>query len=109
VLSLPASAAGEIYRPVEPGVPGLVPRTATCSLPPVTTLDELSAAVHNLPTCDRAALAVELIDSLGEALWSDEDLAKLAAERDTELESGAAALCPTRHFSPGCIAPQGGA
>jgi hypothetical protein len=32
---------------------------------------------------------VELIDSLGDQAWSDEDLPKLAVERDTELESGA--------------------
>jgi hypothetical protein len=41
-----------------------------------------------LPVRERASLAVELIDSLGGASWSENDLAALADERDEELENG---------------------
>jgi hypothetical protein len=65
------------------------------------TTAELSAAVHNLPTAERAALAVELIDSLGDQAWSEEDLAKLATERDAELESGAVSALSYEAFLSG--------
>jgi hypothetical protein len=41
-----------------------------------------------LPVRERASLAVELIDSLGDQTWSENELAALANERDEELENG---------------------
>jgi len=51
-------------------------------------LNELSAALHELPPQTRAGLAVELIDSLGEEDWSDEALSTLADQREAELDTG---------------------
>jgi hypothetical protein len=75
----------------------------------VTTLAELSAAVHNLPTSERATLAVELIDSLGDQAWSEEDLARQAAERDAELESRAVNALSYEAFLSGLRRTAGGA
>lgn len=41
-----------------------------------------------LPVRERASLALELIDSLGDPSWSESELASLADERDEELENG---------------------
>jgi hypothetical protein len=41
-----------------------------------------------LPVRERASLAVELIDSLGDQSWSEQELAALVEERDEELEKG---------------------
>jgi hypothetical protein len=53
----------------------------------MTATATISALLRDLPAHDRASLAVELIDSLGDAAWDDDQLAKLAEERDAELES----------------------
>lgn len=41
-----------------------------------------------LPVRERACIAVELIESLGDPSWSETELAALADERDEELEKG---------------------
>ena len=75
----------------------------------VTTRAELSAALHNLPTLERAALAIELIDSLGDEAWSKDELVKLAAARETELESGAVSALSYEEFLSGLRFPASGA
>lgn len=54
----------------------------------MTAAADLSTLLLKLPREDRAELAVNLIDSLGEAAWEDDQLSVLADERDAELESG---------------------
>jgi putative addiction module component (TIGR02574 family) len=49
---------------------------------------EFENAALSLPSEDRAALAMRLMDSLSEDAWQPEDIAQLADERDAELESG---------------------
>lgn len=75
----------------------------------VSTFAQLSAALHNLPTPERAALAVELIDSLGDQAWSEEDLAKLASDREAELENGSVSALSYEAFLAGLRRPAGGA
>ena len=66
---------------------------------------EIADAMHDLPARTRAALAVELIDSLGDAPWSNEALADLAEDRDAELESGAAKAISYEEFRAGLCRP----
>ncbi len=61
----------------------------------------ISARIRDLPARDRAALAVEFIDSLGDAAWDDDQQAGLADERDAELESGAVAPLSYSEFLAG--------
>ena len=75
----------------------------------VTTLAELSAALHSLPTTERAALAMELIDSIGDEAWSEDELVKMAAARETELESGAVNALSYEEFLSGLRFPASGA
>ena len=70
--------------------------------------NELSAALHALPPADRAQLAVELIDSLGEDTWTDDDLVSLVEERDAELESGATEAQSYEEFLSGLKRPNDG-
>jgi Arc/MetJ-type ribon-helix-helix transcriptional regulator len=70
---------------------------------PTTT--RLSARLLELPTRDRAALAVELIDSLGETAWDDTELTALAEERDAELESGTVKALSHEEFMAGLRRP----
>ena len=70
---------------------------------------ELSAALHELTPQDRAGLAVELIDSLGDEVWSDEALARLAEEREAEMESGAVLPLSYEEFLSGLNRPSGSA
>ncbi len=70
---------------------------------------ELSAALQELPPQDRAGLAVELIDSLGDQAWTDEALARLAEERDAEMESGAVRPLSYEQFLSGLKRPSGSA
>ena len=72
-------------------------------------LSELSAALQELPPQDRAGLAVELIDSLGDEAWSDEALARQAEEREAEMESGAVAPLSFEQFLSGLKRPSGSA
>lgn len=48
----------------------------------------ISALALELSDKDRAALAVELIDSLGGEVWDDDDIVRELDARDAELESG---------------------
>jgi hypothetical protein len=70
---------------------------------------ELSAALHELTPQDRAGLAVELIDSLGDEVWGDEALARLAEEREAEMESGAVLPLSYEEFLSGLNRPSVGA
>ena len=70
---------------------------------------ELSTAAQALPVAGRAQLAVELIDSLGEASWTEEALGALAEERDTELEHGAVSALSYEEFLSGLRRPTGSA
>lgn len=57
----------------------------------IKTIMNFAAAYPNLwslPVRERASLAMELIDSLGEPDWSEDALAALADERENELERG---------------------
>ncbi len=54
----------------------------------MTAAADLATRLLQLPQQDRAALAVDLIDSLGETAWEDDQLSVLAEERDAELERG---------------------
>jgi hypothetical protein len=65
----------------------------------------IAALLRDLSTRDRASLAVELIDSLGDETWDDEQLAKLADERDAELESGAVVPLSHAEFLAGLKRP----
>lgn len=58
-----------------------------------------------LPVRERASLAVELIDSLGGASWSENDLAVLADERDEELENGSVKPLSYTEFLSGIQLP----
>jgi len=68
-------------------------------------LSEFSAALHELTPQDRAGLEVELIDSLKDEVWSDEALARLADEREAEMESGAVLLLSYEQFLSGLKRP----
>ncbi len=70
---------------------------------------ELSAALQELPPQDRAGLAVELIDSLGDQAWTDEALARLAEGRDAEMESGSVRPLSYEQFLSGLKRPSGSA
>jgi hypothetical protein len=70
---------------------------------------ELSAALHALPVAARAQLAVELIDSMGEEAWADEDLVTLVEERDAELEGGTVSALSYEQFLSGLKRPGSGA
>jgi len=70
---------------------------------------ELSAAIQSLPVAARAQLAVELLASLGDEAWSEDELAKLAEERDAELESGAVEALNHEQFIAGLRRPGVGA
>ena len=52
---------------------------------------------------------MELIDSLGDEVWSDEALARLAEERETEMESGAVLPLSYEEFLSGLNRPSGSA
>jgi len=69
----------------------------------------ISALLRDLSTHERASLAVELLDSLGDETWNDDALAKLADERDAELESGAVAPLSHAQFLAGLERPSGAA
>ncbi len=71
----------------------------------MTAAATIAALLRDLPTRDRASLAVELIDSLGDAAWDDDQLARLADERDAELESGAVAVLTYSEFLAGLRRP----
>jgi hypothetical protein len=49
---------------------------------------EFEHAALSLPSKDRATLALRLMDSLSDDALEPEDIARLADERDEELESG---------------------
>jgi hypothetical protein len=66
---------------------------------------EIADAMHDLPVRTKAALAVELIDSLGEEAWSEETLAMLVEDRDSELESGAEKAVSYEEFMAGLRRP----
>lgn len=70
---------------------------------------ELSAAIQSLPVAARAQLAVELLDSLGDEAWNENELAKLAEERDAELESGEVEALTHEQFIAGLRRPGFGA
>lgn len=71
----------------------------------MTAAATISALLRDLPARDRASLAVELLDSLGDAAWDDDQLASLADERDAELESGAVAPLSYSEFVAGLTRP----
>jgi len=90
--------------------PALLPLALpSATIDAMTPSTELRAALHALPLADRAQLAVDLIDSLGEEAWSDEALASLAEERDAELEGGAIGALSYEEFLSGLRRPEGGA
>lgn len=66
---------------------------------------ELSAALQALSPADRAQLAVELLDSLGDEVWTEDALSALAEERDAELESGAIEALGYEEFLAGLRRP----
>ena len=68
---------------------------------------EIAEALRDLPARTRAALAVELIDSLGDDTWSEEALGNLAEDRDAELESGAVIALSYEEFMAGLRRPLG--
>jgi hypothetical protein len=72
------------------------------------TAATISALARDLPARDRAALAVELIDSLGDEAWNDDELVRLNRERDAELESGAVAPLSYEEFLAGVNRPSKG-
>ncbi len=65
----------------------------------------LSARLLEMPSCDRAALAVDLIDSLGETAWDEGELSALADERDAEMEGGAVKALSYDEFMAGLRRP----
>jgi hypothetical protein len=71
----------------------------------MTATATISALLRDLPNRDRASLAVELIDSLGDAAWDDDQLAILADERDAEMESGAVVALSYSEFLAGLGRP----
>lgn len=71
----------------------------------MTATATISALLRDLPTRDRASLAVELIDSLGDPAWDDVQLAELVDARDAELESGAVAALSYSEFLAGLSRP----
>ncbi len=71
----------------------------------MTATANLSARLRELPICDRAALAVDLIDSLGDTAWDDDELSALADERDAELESGTVKALSYDEFVAGLCLP----
>lgn len=84
------------------GPPPVLPAVAAAAtIGPMIAPTDLSAAMHALPPADRAQLALELIDSLGEEAWTDEALSSLAEERDGECESGAAGVLSYEEFLSG--------
>ena len=58
-----------------------------------------------LPVRERALLAVELIDSLGDQSWSESELATMVDERDEELEKGAVKPMAYAEFLAGIQLP----
>ena len=52
---------------------------------------------------------MELIDSLGDEVWGDEALARLAEEREAEMESGAVLPLSYEEFLSGLNRPSVGA
>jgi hypothetical protein len=58
-----------------------------------------------LPVRERASLAVELIDSLGDQSWSESELATMVDERDEELEKGAVKPMAYAEFLAGIQLP----
>jgi hypothetical protein len=58
-----------------------------------------------LPVRERASLAVELIDSLGDQSWSEGELATMVDERDEELEKGAVKPMAYAEFLAGIQLP----
>jgi len=58
-----------------------------------------------LPVRERASLAVELIDSLGDQSWSESELATMVDERDEELEKGAVKPMAYAEFLSGIQLP----
>ena len=67
---------------------------------------DITAMLLDLPSETRASLAVELIDSLDDGQWEADALAKLADERDAELESGAVSALSYDEFLAGIQRPQ---
>ena len=65
----------------------------------------LSARLLEMPSHDRAALAVDLIDSLGEAAWDEGELSALADERDAEMEGGTVNALSYDEFMAGLRRP----
>jgi len=66
---------------------------------------DISALLLDLSKRDRALLAVELIDSLGDPSWDDDELSRLAEERDAEVESGAVSALTYDEFFAGVRRP----
>ncbi len=71
----------------------------------MTAAADVAAFLLDLPNRDRAMLAVELIDSLGDCALDDDELSRLADERDSELESGAVAALSYDEFLAGLRRP----
>jgi len=71
----------------------------------MTAAAAVAALMLDLSNQDRARLAVELIDSLGDSTWDDDELSRLADERDAELESGAVAALSYEEFLAGVRRP----
>ncbi len=58
---------------------------------------------------DDAADKLKLPDAKGDEVWSDEALARLAEERETEMESGAVLPLSYEEFLSGLNRPSGSA
>ena len=71
----------------------------------MTAVADIAAVLLDMSKRDRALLAVELIDSLGERALDDEELSSLADERDAELESGAVSALSYDEFLAGLRRP----
>jgi hypothetical protein len=67
---------------------------------------EFEQAALSLPTRDRATLALRLMDSLSGDSWEPEDIARLADERDEELESGKVRPLDFNEFAAGLDFPR---
>jgi hypothetical protein len=71
----------------------------------MTALTEVFATLQMLPAAAKAQLAVDLIDSLGEDAWTDEDHSALASERDAELDSRVVSPMSYEQFLSGLVRP----
>ena len=67
---------------------------------------ELEETVLSLPSKDRAALAMRLMDSLNDEAWADEDILTLAETRDEELENDAVKALSHEEFLSGLHHPK---